>query len=96
MRPFSSTSIISAAGTLGRPGMVMMSPVSATTKPAPAETFTLFTLTRKCSGAPSFVGSSEKLYCVFATQMGRFPKPRDVSCLICFLASGESVMPSPP
>ena len=37
IRPFSSTSIFSAAGTFGRPGMVMMSPVRATMKPAPAE-----------------------------------------------------------
>ena len=35
--PSSSTSICSAAGTLGRPGMVMMSPVRATMKPAPAD-----------------------------------------------------------
>ena len=38
MFPSSSTSIFSAAGTLGSPGIVMMSPVSATTNPAPADT----------------------------------------------------------
>ena len=38
MFPSSSTSIFSAAGTFGRPGIVMMSPVSATTNPAPADT----------------------------------------------------------
>ena len=53
--PFSSTSIFSAAGTLGRPGMVMMSPVCTTMKPAPAEIFTLVTLMVKPSGRPSFV-----------------------------------------
>ena len=38
MTPLSSISMLSAAGSLGRPGMVMMSPVYTTTKPAPAET----------------------------------------------------------
>ena len=36
--PSLSTSIFSAAGTLGRPGMVMIAPVRATTNPAPAFT----------------------------------------------------------
>ena len=44
----------SAAGTFGRPGMVMMSPVSATTKPAPADSYALRTVMRKPRGAPSF------------------------------------------
>ena len=79
MRPFSSTSIFSAAGTRGRPGIVMMSPVSTTTKPAPAETFTFLTVTVKPSGAPSFCGSSEKLYWVLATQIGSRSKPSAVS-----------------
>ena len=73
MRPSSVTSIFSAAGTRGNPGMVMMSPVRTTTKPAPALTLTCLTVTVKSSGAPSFVGSSEKLYCVFAMQTGSFP-----------------------
>ena len=36
--PVSSMSILHAAGSFGKPGMVMISPVSATTKPAPALT----------------------------------------------------------
>ena len=68
--PSSVTSMFSAAGTFGRPGIVMMSPVSATMKPAPAETFRLRTVTVKPSGAPSSFGSSEKDYCVFAMQIG--------------------------
>ena len=36
--PFSSTSILSAAGFFGSPGIVMIAPVMATTNPAPAET----------------------------------------------------------
>jgi hypothetical protein len=35
--PFGVTAMPSAAGTFGRPGIVMMSPVFATTNPAPAE-----------------------------------------------------------
>ena len=46
MTPFSSTSIFSAAGIFGRPGMVMMSPVLATTKPAPEQmTFPAYGIT---------------------------------------------------
>ena len=53
--PVSSTSILSAAGTFGSPGMVMISPVRATMKPAPAEILRLRTVTSKSVGAPSFV-----------------------------------------
>ena len=53
--------------------MVRISPVRATRKPAPAETFRFRTVMLKSSGAPSFVGSSLKLYWVLATQMGRLP-----------------------
>ena len=64
-------SMRSAAGDFGRPGMVMMSPVSATMKPAPAEIFRLRTVTSKSSGAPRRFWSSEKEYWVFATQIGQ-------------------------
>ena len=73
MFPSSSTSIFSAAGTLGSPGIVMMSPVSATTNPAPADTRSARTVISKSVGAPSNVGLSEKLYCVFATHTGSPP-----------------------
>ena len=59
--PVLSTSMRSAAGDFGSPGIVSTSPVSATMKPAPAETLTSRTVTVKSSGAPSFVLSSEKL-----------------------------------
>ena len=36
IRPSSVTSMLTAAGVLGRPGMVMMLPQMTTTKPAPA------------------------------------------------------------
>ena len=60
MTPFSSTSIASAAGLFGRPGIVIMLPISATTKPAPADRRTLFTVMVKPSGAPRSEASSEK------------------------------------
>ena len=41
------TAMPSAAGTFGRPGIVMMSPAFATTKPAPAEPYTSLTVIRK-------------------------------------------------
>ena len=75
--------------------MVMMSPVSATMKPAPAETLRLRTVTVKPSGAPSSFWSSEKEYCVLAMQIGYSPKPSSVSCCACFFAAGVSVTPTP-
>src|SRR5207342_2316544 len=44
IRPSGPTSMASAAGTLGRPGMVMISPQIATTNSAPAESRTSRTL----------------------------------------------------
>ena len=94
--PSLSTSIFSAAGTLGRPGMVMMSPVRATMNPAPALTFRFRTVTVKPSGAPSRVGSSDREYWVFAMHTGRSPKPRSKSCLACFWAAGVRTACAPP
>ena len=74
--------------------MVMMSPVSATRKPAPAETFRFRTVMVKPLGAPSLAASSEKEYCVFAMQMGSLSKPRASSSFICFLAPAVSSTPS--
>ena len=84
--PLSSTSILVAAGTFGRPGMVMISPVSASINPAPAEILRFLTVTSKSVGAPSFVWSSVKLYCVLATQIGQLPNPSAYSCFACFWA----------
>ena len=50
----------SAAGPLPSPGMVMISPANATTKPAPAEGRMSRTCSVKPVGAPSLVASSEK------------------------------------
>ena len=63
----------SAAGTFGKPGMVMIEPVRATTKPAPALTFTSRTVTVEPSGAPRTVWSSVKDYWVLSMQIGSLP-----------------------
>ena len=53
--------------------VVIMSPVKATINPAPADNLTSLTVTVKSSGAPVFLGSSEKLYWVFAIHTGQSP-----------------------
>ena len=75
MRPWASKRIASAAGRRGRPGMVITSPQTATTKPAPAESRTSRTGKVWPLGAPRRVGSALKLYCVLATHTPRLPKP---------------------
>ena len=87
-------SIFSAAGTFGRPGIVIMSPVSATMKPAPAETLRLRTVIVNPSGAPRLAASSENDYCVFAMQIGRSPTPSSVRRCACFFAPEVSCTPS--
>ena len=73
--PWALIPIFSAAGTFGKPGMVIISPQTATTKPAPADNRTSRIGTICPVGAPSAAGSVEKLYCVFAMQTGRWPYP---------------------
>ena len=62
-----------AAGTRGRPGMVMISPQMTTIKPAPADSRTSRIGTAWPLGAPRRLGSVEKLYWVLAMQTGRSP-----------------------
>ena len=80
MFPFSSMSMPSAAGIFGRPGIVIILPVIATMKPAPA--FRIISLTVILNGSSHcrFFGSSENEYCVFAIQIGKFPKPKSFIC----------------
>src|SRR5262249_49168379 len=73
MRPSAPTSIESAAGTRGRPGMVMISPQIATTNSAPAESRTSRTVTTGWSGAPLVSALVVKLYWVLAMQTGSLP-----------------------
>ena len=64
-------SILQAEGTLGRPGMVMMSPQITTTNPAPAASRHVAELTTCPVGRPSSCGSVESEYCVLAMQIGK-------------------------
>src|ERR1041385_5356255 len=75
IRPSAWTRIASAAGVFDRPGIVMMSPASATTNPAPAEAYTSRMVIRNPDGRPSRVGSSLNEYCVLAMQTGVAPRP---------------------
>lgn len=59
-----------ADGTLGKPGIVMISPQTMTTNCAPAANRTSRMFTTWPDGAPRKAGSVEKEYCVFATQTG--------------------------
>ena len=77
MEPSGWMAMRSAAGTFGRPGIVMISPHCATMKPAPAAGCTSLTVMRKPRGRPSFVASSDSEYCVFAMQTGVSPSPID-------------------
>ena len=63
----------SAAGTLGNPGIVIISPQIITTNSAPDESLTSLIGITCPDGAPFRFGSVEKLYCVLAIQIGRFP-----------------------
>lgn len=76
MFPSGEISILQAAGALGRPGMVIISPVSTTINPAPADTLASLTVIENPVGRPSFVGSSDREYWVLATQIGRPAKPK--------------------
>ena len=77
--PLSLRSIASAAGTRGRPGAAIMSPVIATIKPAPALQRNSRTFSSKLRGAPSNDGLAEKEYCVLDTQTGNLSQPRATS-----------------
>ena len=65
MRPALSTSIRSALGTRGSPGIVRMSPVIGTRKPAPAEIRTSPTVTvktqRSHSDDPTLLGDRKSV-----------------------------------
>src|SRR5262249_39359551 len=64
--PSVPTSMASAAGTLGRPGIVMISPQIATMNSAPAESRTSRTVTTWSVGAPLRSPLVVKLYWVLA------------------------------
>jgi len=62
---------LSAAGTFGSPGIVIIAPQTTTINSAPEDNLTSL-IGRTCpDGAPFKLGSVEKLYCVFAIQIGK-------------------------
>src|SRR5215218_4466598 len=79
--PSAPTSIESADGTLGKPGIVMISPQIATMNSAPAESRTSRTGMLKPVGAPLASGLVENEYWVLAMQTGSLPKPISSHCL---------------
>ena len=75
-----------AAGTLGKPGIVIISPVNATKNPAPIDGFNSRIVIVNPSGRPNNVGSSDNEYCVFAIQIGSLSHPFSTNVLICVFA----------
>src|SRR5699024_7280062 len=73
--PSSLTSIFKAAGCFGHPGIVIISPVNATIKPAPVFVNISRIVISNSVGAPNFVGSSVNEYCVLATHTGYLSQP---------------------
>ena len=63
----------SAAGTLGKPGIVIISPQTITTNSAPEDNLTSLIGRTWPVGAPFKLGSVEKLYCVLAMHTGSVP-----------------------
>ena len=63
-------SILSADGTFGKPGIVMMSPHTTTMNSAPAASRTSRMLTLWPDGAPRSLGSVENEHWVLAMQTG--------------------------
>ena len=78
--------MFSDAGDAGKPGIVIISPVKTTTKPAPFDKVILFTVIAKSLGAPKSEGLSDKEYCVLATHIGRLLAPNFKISSNAFLA----------
>ena len=89
MSPFSSISMLSAAGTFGSPGIVMIFPARTTINPAPDFISTFLTCILYLLLHSKFFGSSEKEYCVLAIQTGNFPYPNFSIFSISLFASSE-------
>ena len=93
MFPFSSISILSAAGTLGSPGIVNIFPVIITINSAPAFKITSCTCILNGSKHSKFLGSSEKEYCVLAMQTGNLSYPFSFMNFIFACASSVISIP---
>ena len=84
---------MSAAGTLGSPGMVIIEPQTTTMNSAPLDNLTSLTDNVWPDGAPFNLGSVEKLYCVFAIQTGNLPNPACSIFLTCSLIFSSTSIP---
>ena len=87
---------MSAAGTLGSPGIVIIDPHTTTTNSAPLDNLTSLTAKVWSDGAPFDLGSVEKLYCVFAIQTGNLPNPDFSITFNCSLALSSTSIPFAP
>ncbi len=74
-RPRRSGRCPAHAGCFGKPGIVRISPVSGTRKPAPAAMRTSRTVMSKSRGRPTRFSSSDSERWVLAMQIGTSPKP---------------------
>src|SRR4051794_15568571 len=91
--PLAFTSTLAARETFGNPGISIMLPAIATTKPAPAEREASVILSVHPVGAPRSLGLSENEYCVLAMHTGSEPNPQSLNC--CSLARALSLKATP-
>ena len=64
-----------AAGSFGKPGIVIMSPLSATMNPAPIDGFNSRIVTVNPDGLANSFGLSDNEYCVLAIHTGKLSQP---------------------
>lgn len=91
-----TTSIFSACGCFGNPGIRMMVPAIATIISAPALMTRSLMVILKFLGIPYALASSEKEYCVLAIHTGNLSYPRALIRSNWRLAAGFSMIPSAP
>ena len=84
---------MSADGTLGSPGIVIIDPQTTTTNSAPLDNLTSLIDNVWPDGAPFNLESVEKLYWVFAIQTGNFPNPACSIFFICSLIVSSTSIP---
>ena len=94
--PSSAMSMLKNPGLVGKPGIVCISPTSATRNPAPALGLSSLIGIIKPEGAPLALGSAENEYWVLAMQIGSRPKPCFSNFSAWALASADSSTPLAP
>ena len=83
---------MSAAGTFGKPGFVIIEPQTTTIISAPEDSLISLIGISWFDGAPLSFGSVEKLYCVLAIQTGKFPWPLSSKTFNCSLTLSSAVI----